>query len=172
MDLDALLEYRSERESFLAEHYASPLPEEYQGSFEGLDWYPPDETWVVSGRFEPMEGRSIPIPSTAGTTTEYGLLGDAVVSLGGQEVRLAVVDDGDGGTFIPFRDATAGATTYEGGRYVRPDIHDDGTVTIDFNRAGNPWCVYDDEFTCPLPPPRNVVSLPIDAGEKMWRAPA
>jgi uncharacterized protein (DUF1684 family) len=172
VDLDALLEYRSERDSFLAEHYASPLPEEHQESFDGLDWFPPDEGWVATGPFEPVEAQSIPVPSTAGTCSDYTLVGDAIVTISGQEIRLAVIDDGDGGIFIPFRDTTAADTTYEGGRYVRPEFGDHGTVTIDFNRAGNPWCVYDDEFTCPLPPPRNVLPFPIEAGEKKWTTPA
>ena len=171
MDLDALLEYRSERDIFLVEHYASPLPEEHQESFEGLEWFDPDETWVVTGRFEPAEQPRIPIPSTAGTTTDYGLVGHAIVDIAGQESCLAVVDDGEGGAFIPFRDATAGDSTYGGGRYIHPEIGDDGSVTIDFNRASNPWCVYDPEFTCPLPPPQNVLPFPIEAGEQIWIAP-
>ena len=171
MDLDALLEHRSERDTFLAEHYASPLPEEHQENFEGLHWFDPDEDWMVTGRFEPEDDARIPIPSTAGTTIDYGLVGTAIVSIGERELRLAVVDDGDGGVFIPFRDTTAGHSTYEGGRYVRPEFRDDGTVTIDFNRAGNPWCVYDDEFTCPLPPPQNVLPFAVEAGERMWVAP-
>ena len=93
----------------------------------------------------------------------------AIFEIGASEYRLVVLDDGDGGSFIPFRDATAGVETYGGGRYVGIEVAADGTAVVDFNRAGNPWCVYDDEFTCPLPPPSNVIVEPVTAGEKMWR---
>ena len=79
-----------------------------------------------------------------------------------------MLDDGDGGSFIPFRDGTAGDTTYQGGRYVSPETADDGSVIVDFNRAFNPWCVYDDEFICPFPPASNIIEEPIAAGEKVW----
>ena len=50
MDLGALAEYRSERDEFFARHYASPLPEELQESFAGLDWFGPDQTIRMVGR--------------------------------------------------------------------------------------------------------------------------
>jgi len=172
VDVGALLEYRSERDAFLVEHYASPLPEEYQGSFEGLDCFEPDAAWVITEGFESVDRQPIPIPSTAGTTSAYTLIGIAVVAISGTDFRLAVIDDGDVGFLLPFRDATAGSTTYSGGRYLRPEILDDDTVVLDFNRASNPWCVYDPEFECPLPPPGNVIPLAIEAGARMWNPPA
>lgn len=172
MDVGALTQYRSERNAFFAEHYASPLPEEHQKVFDGLDFFEPDEAWLITGRFEPVDRRQIPIHSTGGRTSDYSLIGEAIVSIAGTDLRLAVLDDGDGGNFLPFRDRTAGASTYSGGRYVRPEILDDGTVSIDFNRASNPWCVFDPEFDCPLPPPANVIPLVIEAGERMWNPPA
>lgn len=82
--------------------------------------------------------------------------------------RLTVTDDGDGDTFVPFRDATNGVDTYEGGRYVGLADGPGSAVSIDFNRARNPWCVYDEEFICPLPPIENWIAARIPAGEKMY----
>ena len=44
-------------------------------------------------------------------------------------------------------------------------------VTVDFNLAQNPWCVYDEEFSCPLPPPGNLISKCIEAGERLYHVP-
>ncbi len=172
MDLDSLRQHRIEHDRFLAEHYASPLPEEYQAGFSGLDYFVPDPAWCLTGRFEPVAPRPVPIPSTAGTDSEYTMIGEVILPVGGTQYRLVVLDDGDGGRFIPFRDGTAGDTTYGGGRYVNLEIHPGGSATVDFNRAANPYCVYDEEFTCPLPPRPNCISEPIPAGERMWYPPA
>jgi uncharacterized protein (DUF1684 family) len=42
-------------------------------------------------------------------------------------------------------------------------------ASIDFDLAANPYCVYDEEFVCPLPPAANRIAVPIAAGEKMYR---
>ena len=72
--------------------------------------------------------------------------------------------------FVPFTDRTTGHDSYAVGRYLRvvPD-ENEATATVDFNRATNPWCVYDEEFTCPLAPPENWITTAIPAGEKMYR---
>ncbi|MBT8197021.1 MAG: DUF1684 domain-containing protein, partial [Acidimicrobiia bacterium] len=36
---------------------------------------------------------------------------------------------------------------------------------VDFNRAINPYCAYDPDFSCPLPPATNWLPFPIEAGE-------
>ena len=168
MNTDKLLRMRSERDLFFAEHYSSPIPEEEQSEFNGLDYFAPDSAWVVSAFFERTEPTKISVPSTAESESSYTVMGTAFLEIGGVPYRLSVLDDGDGGAFIPFRDATCGSETYVGGRYVGIDIASDRTATIDFNTAQNPWCVYDEEFTCPLPPPGNVIAEPSRAGERMY----
>jgi uncharacterized protein len=41
-------------------------------------------------------------------------------------------------------------------------------VTLDFNKAINPPCVFTPYATCPLPPPQNRLPLPVTAGELMY----
>ena len=78
-----------------------------------------------------------------------------------------------GGVFVPFRDATAGKTTYGGGRYLLDTAKgaDLGSVedrlVLDFNFAYHPSCVYDPRWTCPLAPPGNRVAVAIEAGERL-----
>ena len=168
-DRSAILAARAERDHFLAVHYASPLPEEDLDGFEGADYYDPDERFVFVGSFR-QASADVAVPSSSGTVSDYRCVGVAQITVDGHAYDLTVLDDGDGGAFLAFGDATNGHTTYVGGRYVAVEIDDDGNATVDFNRAANPYCVYDEEFSCPLPPAGNTIAAPIEAGERMYRA--
>jgi len=48
-------------------------------------------------------------------------------------------------------------------------VTEPGQALVDFNRAINPYCAYDEEFSCPLPPAENWLSFPIPAGEMDYR---
>ncbi|MEA3501980.1 MAG: DUF1684 domain-containing protein [Actinomycetota bacterium] len=171
MDIDRLLRKRSEHDDFLAGHYSSPLPEEHRPGFHGVDYFPPDAAWELTGSYEPTPPRRIPVPSSIGIESSYTMLGVVALPIGNSDYRLTVLDDGDGGAFIPFRDGTSGVETYAGGRYVGIDADAVGEISIDFNMAKNPWCVYDEDFTCPLPPKENWIEESILAGEKMHVPP-
>jgi uncharacterized protein (DUF1684 family) len=70
--------------------------------------------------------------------------------------------------FLPFRDATSGRESYGPGRYLDVEPGRDGRVQVDFNLAYNPYCAYNDAFSCPLPPPDNWLRVPIRAGEAAY----
>jgi uncharacterized protein (DUF1684 family) len=63
-----------------------------------------------------------------------------------------------GGLFVPLRDATAGSSSYGGGRYLLDTAKGadlGGTherLVIDLNFAYHPSCRYDPAWTCPLAP--------------------
>jgi len=171
MDVDQLFAKRSEHDEFLREHYSSPLPEEHRSDFAGLDYFPPDAAWEIAGDYDPIPPRKVPVPSSAGIESSYTMIGVVTISIGESIYQLTVLDDGDGGAFIPFRDGTSGTETYAGGRYVGVASESSGAVTIDFNTAQNPWCVYDEEFTCPLPAAENWIVKRIPAGAKMYEPP-
>jgi len=48
---------------------------------------------------------------------------------------------------------------------------DDGRWIVDFNVAYNPWCAYSEDYTCPLVPPDNRLSVPVRAGERSYPKP-
>lgn len=71
-----------------------------------------------------------------------------------------------GGLFLPLRDATSGAETYGGGRYLTDTVkgtHGRGLewpaagdeLILDFNYAYNPSCAYNAHWACPLAPAEN-----------------
>ena len=69
--------------------------------------------------------------------------------------------------FIPFTDLTGGKTTYGGGRYL--DVKatlSNKKVWVDFNLAYNPYCAYNVNFSCPIPPKQNHLPMAIEAGEQ------
>ncbi|TLY81464.1 MAG: DUF1684 domain-containing protein, partial [Gammaproteobacteria bacterium] len=62
----------------------------------------------------------------------------------------------------------SGRETYGAGRfmYLSPPLN--GKTVVDFNKAYNPPCAFNDFATCPLPPPQNRLRLRIEAGEKKY----
>lgn len=89
--------------------------------------------------------------------------------------RLAVwwLEQYGGGIFVPFRDATAGSSTYGAGRYVLDTAKgadlglSDGRLVLDFNFSYHPSCRYDETWQCPLAPPENRLAAPVEAGERL-----
>ena len=68
--------------------------------------------------------------------------------------------------FLPFLDKTNGDETYGGGRYLDLYLNDNDSTIVDFNKAYNPQCVYDENFSCPLVPRENYINVRIMAGVK------
>ena len=67
---------------------------------------------------------------------------------------------------MPFADETTGKETYSVGRYLDVDLPEKEDAVIDFNLAYNPYCAYNFNYSCPLTPEENRLSVPISAGEK------
>jgi uncharacterized protein (DUF1684 family) len=72
--------------------------------------------------------------------------------------------------FLPFNDSSNGDSSYGGGRYIDLDVNHivNKQITIDFNKAYNPYCAYSDGYRCPVPPQENRLSIEILAGEKLF----
>jgi uncharacterized protein len=84
----------------------------------------------------------------------------------GQQAELTLFSDPHG-FFLPFADALAGKATYGAGRYLAPKQLPNGKLLVDFNYAYNPYCAYNELFSCPLTPIENRLKVPIRAGEKL-----
>jgi uncharacterized protein (DUF1684 family) len=85
----------------------------------------------------------------------------------GQDAELAIYES-DSGYFLPFVDALAGQETYPAGRYLEPEPLPGGRFLVDFNMAYNPYCAYNEHWSCPLTPFENRVKVPVRAGEKIF----
>jgi len=97
----------------------------------------------------------------------------AEFDLQGNRQRLLLLKDRDSRVsnrlFLAFRDRTSGKETYGGGRYIDLFQQREADITIDFNLAYNPYCVFNYTYSCPLAPEENLLEVPIPAGEKMVR---
>ncbi len=139
-------------------------------NFAGLDWYPVDPEWAIEAEFEEHpEGTVLEIADVTGEVAERANPGAAVFSVDGAEFRLEAVESaaGDQYWFI-LADRTSGRETYGLGRFLYADLPVDGTMTLDFNKAYNPPCAFNEHTTCPLPPPENRLDLRIEAGERSY----
>lgn len=144
-----------------------------------LQFYPIAPSYLVACRFEKIDNASWFPMSTSGKSMQmhrkYGKLSftihDTTLHLFVyQSQSLLQTSDYKDYLFIPFTDATSGETTYGGGRYLEcfiKDIHD-GSLTLDFNKAYNPYCAYTTGYDCPIPPKENALPVSIRAGEKNY----
>lgn len=173
--MESVLSERSARDEFFRSSVNSPIPEQDRESFRGLEYYPINKALDFSVR---LNRHPRPEPVRLATNTgeirsglRYGYFEFAVE---GQSCRLQVYrlenvsENGGPNLFIPFRDATSGNETYAPGRYIDLAENTSGIYELDFNRAYNPYCIFNSDYSCPLPPAENVLSVPIRAGEKMY----
>ena len=169
MDIDELLQHRMDKDEFFASTNHSPLTPADQDLFSGLDYFDPDPDLVFTLKPEPADGSVVRVQTSDGQEREYRREATVTFPVGDGEATLTLYSTGHPGYFIPFRDETSGASTYGAGRYLDIDPNPDGSVTIDFNLAYNPYCAYNEHYSCPLPPRENWLKVPIRAGEKDFK---
>ena len=173
-DLDA---FRADKDVFFREDRRSPLTDEQRAHFAGLSYFPETPELEIEGALE-TDGvdRDEPIvmqTSTGGEQT-YHRAGVVRFEVDGRPAQVTLYASPDmHELFLPFRDATSGMDTYGAGRYLeveRPEVN--GHVVIDFNAAYNPYCAYNPNWSCPIPPGENWLAVPIRAGEMLFGAEA
>jgi uncharacterized protein len=155
----------------------SPLKDKDRKNFKGLDFFAFDSSYVVTATYKKLEGEQ---PFQMKTTTDrlpvylkYGMIS---FDLKGQSYQLAVYQNQDlmkdegfeDYLFLPFLDDTNGDTTYGGGRYIDLRFPKGDTMVIDFNTAYNPYCAYNEKYSCPIVPRDNYVATTIEAGVKAF----
>jgi uncharacterized protein (DUF1684 family) len=143
--------------------------------FRGIDYFPISTDWVFDAKFEPYSPiRHIEIINILGMTEKMEAPGAIVFTKDGKQYRLDAILEApdDKELFIMFADATSARETYGAGRFIYIPLPTNGHTTLDFNKAYNPPCAFNDFATCPLPPWQNRLSLRVEAGEKKYSQPA
>jgi uncharacterized protein len=168
--MSKLSEFRMLKDDFFRANPQSPLGGDQQESFSQLNYYPENPNLRFELPLEKIEKpEQIVMATSTGDEQGYFHVGQIRFTLLGQAVLLQVYISVSGGDyFIPFVDATAPAETYGAGRYVEPEDLGDGRLHVDFNLAYNPYCAYNDRWSCPIPPRANRISVRIEAGEKKY----
>lgn len=173
---DAWQDWRRTRDTMFATHPQSPLPEAERARFQGIPCWDYEPALRLLVEPEPLDG----LPAQQ---QEIGADGLATLlpagrtrgleGLLGGELTLYWIAGYGGGLFLPFTDATCGAETYGGGRYLLDTIKGadlgmrDGRLVLDFNFAYHPSCAHSPHWVCPLAPPGNRLPAPVRAGERL-----
>jgi len=169
---EQILNHREEINDFMKNDSESPLPDSVQDTFQSLKFYPVNPELKVDTRLELLkDDQKLVMGTSDGKTREYIRYAYARFELDGQSQRLTLlkpVDQNEEGLFLPFGDPTNGSETYGGGRYLDLETTDKQHLTIDFNLAYNPYCVYSEGYSCPIPPSENQLEVPVRAGEKNY----
>lgn len=165
--------WRAEKDAEFKSGSDSPIPEAERRTFEGLSYFDVDPAYRVAAALaeSEMSSQVIEMDTTDGRRERMRVIGRLDFTLAGERHTLTAflpeTAQNRERLFVPFRDATNREETYGGGRYLDLSRSPTGLYDLDFNRAYNPFCVYDPEYVCPLPPRENTLPLAVNAGEKM-----
>lgn len=163
-----LEEFRAEKDGFFKAHPQSPLTREQRQNFTGLKYFPEDDALRLEVKVERLnDPQPIFMQTTTGGVQEYFRHGRFKFSVDGQEAELTIYR-GEHGYFLPFVDSLMGVETYPAGRYLEPEELPGDRFFVDFNVAYNPYCAYNDIWSCPITPAENRLKVPVRAGEKIF----
>ncbi|WP_338767893.1 DUF1684 domain-containing protein [Bernardetia sp. ABR2-2B] len=159
----------------------SPLEESERKKFQSLPFFKIDESYKVEADFvRTTDGKPFEMQTTTDRKPIYQKFGEVSFELLGKRHILNVYQSQDlskkeeykNYLFLPFTDLSNGQESYYGGRYIDLQIPEreaaDGQeldkITIDFNKAYNPYCAYNHKYSCPIPPKENHLDVKVLAG--------
>jgi hypothetical protein len=171
-------DYQYEQNIKFHDKRSSPLKAKDLKTFKALSFYKIDEKYKVTAKLVKEENPEIfEMPTTTDRKPLYIKYGTLFFTIDGKEQQLSIYQNKDfdrspvykNYLFLPFTDLTSGTESYGGGRYLdvfTTDEKPDGTIVIDFNKSYNPYCAYNDKFSCPITPKENKVTVALRAGVK------
>ncbi len=144
-------------------------------AFTGLKYFPINEKYRVNAKLTQIDQKkSVSLPTSDGKVKTYLEYAYAEFELDGVKNKLLILEIRDigpyrGTLFLAFADKTSAAETYGAGRYLDiRKVPGASSITLDFNEAYNPYCAYNDNYSCPFPPKENILEVAINAGEKTY----
>lgn len=165
---------RLDKDDFMKSGEGSPFHDSTE-AFTGLKYFPPNLKFRIVADLEPVENKEIVVlPTSDNKEQRYIQYARARFSIDGVPCNLLileVIDNGPfkGTLFLAFADQSSAIETYGAGRYLDVKKTPGATsITLDFNEAYNPYCAYNDSFSCPFPPKENILNVLIAAGEKVY----
>jgi len=165
--LTAIQDLRKQKDSFLKTDKESPIKD--KATFKGLKYFDINPNFKVIGKLDKFASdQTINISMTGGETEEYEAYGNVTFEIDGKKYALKIFKTPEGNLFLPFKDLTSNKETYGAGRYLDFGIDDvkNNQIEIDFNKAYQPYCAYNETFTCPITPAENFLNLALKVGER------
>ncbi len=169
--------HRRDKDNFLRLGPDSPLSDAAK-DFDSLRYFAPDINYRVKAKLVPIEKKQVRVLSTSsGEQVRYLEYAWAVFAFGRDVNELLILEGMDTGPergqlFLAFADETSGRETYGAGRYLDlKKVPAATSIELDFNKAYNPYCAYNDAYSCPFPPTENILKVSILAGERNFKEP-
>jgi len=149
-----------------------PVPKNRKAKLLPLAYFPIDPAYNVAAALKPAGSETIvEMATSTGALRRQRIVGTMEFVLKGQPLKLTASVDADAQNLdhitVMFTDLTSGTETYPGGRYIDLDRNGSGIYELDFNRAYNPYCYYNESYECPYPPRENRLQVPIRVGERL-----
>lgn len=170
--------FQKELNALFKDASKSPLKAIDLKHFTALDFFPLDSNFVVHAKLvRTPDSVFFNMKTTTNRFSSERVFGILVFKIKAQRFSLKVYqnkdafDSGEEALFLPFLDETNGKSSYGGGRYLDLSIPSSDSLWIDFNKAYNPYCAYNEKFSCPIVPRENYISIPIEAGVKRYIKP-
>jgi len=165
---------RIEKDAFMKDSEESPFKDSL-AHYDSLKYFQPDIKYRVTADIEPINNKKmLVLPTSDNKEKKYMEYAYASFKLDGAENKLLILEIVDmgpykGTLFLAFADETSAKETYGAGRYLDlKKVPGAATLTLDFNKAYNPYCAYSENFSCPFPPGENILKIAIKAGEKNY----
>ncbi|MBT8376002.1 MAG: DUF1684 domain-containing protein [Bacteroidia bacterium] len=155
----------------------SPLKANDLRDFRGLDFFKHNEDFITTAFLERTPNSQwFDMKTTTDRLSKERVYGILSFNFKGKSFSLKVyqseeqlnTEGQENDLFLPFLDNTNGNTTYGGGRYMNLKIPTGDSIQLDFNTAYNPYCAYNEKFSCPIVPRANYIDLEVTAGVKKY----
>ena len=174
-------EYQQKLNENFKDGSKSPLKKKDLKNFKGLEFYPVDSSFIVTAKLtKTKDATTFEMATTTDRKPLYKEYGILTFTLKGVDCSLTVYQSQDDlrdekykdFLFLPFTDDSSGNGSYAGGRYMdvmTTDENTDGTIVLNFNNTYNPYCAYNEKYSCPLAPRQNHLPLVVKAGIQVFK---
>lgn len=164
-------EFQSSLNALFKDASKSPLKPEDIKTFKGLSFFPVDSSFAVVAKLKKTNTSDFfEMKTSTNRFSKERIFGILSFTIKGINYNLKVyqsessVLESSDYLFLPYLDATNGITTYGGGRYLDLKIPEGDSVWLDFNKSYNPYCVYNERYSCPIVPRENRLPIKVEAG--------
>ncbi|GGG97011.1 hypothetical protein GCM10011416_13680 [Polaribacter pacificus] len=168
-----LTEFQIELNNEYKDASKSPLKKADLKNFTGLEFFPINENVKVTAHLERVpDSDFFFMKTTTDRLAEERVYGILTFKIEGKEYKLNIYQGKQlmrtkgfqNYLFLPFTDKTNGVSSYYGGRYMDLRIPEGDSIELDFNKAYNPYCAYNEKFSCPIVPKENHLDYEMKAG--------
>lgn len=175
---DSIIQFQKKMNENYADSAKSPLKKKDLAVFQALEFFPISEKYFVKATFKrTKKEKPFEMKTTTSRKPLYVKYGELHFQIDGIPCQLNVYQNVEfskkpgykNSLFLPFTDYTSGLESYGGGRYIDLEIQKGNNWTIDFNQAYNPYCAYNEKYSCPIVPEVNDLKVEIKAGVKAFK---